>query len=200
MNKLTELEIKRINFINIHTKKMGLGDKIQELISDNGVVGTAVNAVNATKILTLDTQPTIGDTMTIGTKVYTFVASGTATTVGKISIGTDLPTAKIAIIAAINGTDTVNAPHPLVSASAFVANVCTLTALLGGVAGNLVALTETFTAATNVFASVTLTGGIDGTVGTVGKTMIDNTYLYVSVADNTVSDKNWRRIAIGVTF
>ena len=200
MINLTASQIKRINYINIHTKKMSFGNLLQELIQDNGATGTAINAVKATpQTLTIDIQPTIGDSMTIGAKVYTFVTVGTATTAGKVSIGTDLATAKLAIVAAINGTDGVNKPHPIVSASAFVVNVCTLTALLAGASGNI-AITETFTAVTNIFSAVTLTGGIDGTIGTVGKTLIDDTYLYVCVADNTVADKNWRRIAIGVTY
>ena len=200
MAKLTELQILRINRINTHTKKMGFGSMLQDLISDSGTVGTAINAVNATaQTLTITTQPIVGDTMTIGAKVYTFVASGTAVADGEVSIGTSLSTAKLAIVAAINGTDTINKAHPLISASTFVVNVCTITALLAGVAGN-VAITETFDAVTNVFDAVTLAGGIDGTIGTVGKTIIDDVYLYVCVADNTVSGKNWRRISIGSVY
>jgi len=200
MNNLTELEILRLNRINTHTKKMGFGNKIQELFQDNGIIGTAINAVNATaETLTIAAQPTIGDTMTIGTKVYTFTTPETAITEGTISIGTDLATAKLAIVAAINGTDGVNTAHPNISASVFVVNVCTITPLLAGVSGN-VAMTETFTAITNIFSAVTLAGGIDGTIGTVGKLIIDNTYLYVCISDNTVSDKNWRRIAVGSVY
>jgi hypothetical protein len=200
MNILTELQIQRINNININTKKMGLGTMIQSLIEDNGVTGTAVNAVNATAgTLTITAQPTIGDTMTIGTKMYTFTTPALAITEGKISIGTTLATAKLAIVAAIMGTDTVNTAHPLVSASAFVVDVCTITPLVSGVSGN-VALTETFTATTNIFSAVALAGGINGTIGTVGKTLIDATYLYMCIADNTVSGKNWRRISLGSVY
>jgi len=200
MNKLNASQLTRINHINRHTKLMGFGNIIQELIGGSRTVGTAVNAVNATRTLTIDTQPTIGNVMTISTKVYTFVASGTATTVGKVSIGTDLATAKLAIVAAINGTDGVNAAHPLVSASAFVTNVCTLTALVAGVAANSIITTKTFTAGTNLFSGATLSGGIDGTIGKIDQSLIDNTYLYLCVADNTISDKNWRRIAIGSAY
>lgn len=200
MNNLTALQIQRINNINIHTKKMGLGTMIQSLIEDNGVTGTAVNAVNATAgTLTITAQPTVGDTMTIGTKAYTFTTPALAITEGKISIGTTLATAKLAIVAAIMGTDTVNTAHPLVSASTFVVDTCTITPLVSGVAGN-VALTETFTSTTNIFSAVALAGGINGTIGTVGKTLTDATYLYICVADNTVSGKNWRRIAVGSVY
>jgi hypothetical protein len=40
-------------------------------------------------------------------------------------------------------------------------NVCTLTALVGGVAGNAIATTETYTAVGNVFSAVTLGTGAD---------------------------------------
>ena len=49
---------------------------INEVIPTSGV--TPVNAVAAVGTLTLAAQPTAGDTMTIGTKVYTFVDAGSA--------------------------------------------------------------------------------------------------------------------------
>jgi hypothetical protein len=243
-----------------------LADTAQtKTVATNIAVDITASTTKAARVLTIDTQPTIGDTMTIGAKVYTFVAVGTATSVGKISVGADLAGAKLAIVAAINGTDAFNIPHPSVTAGAFTVNACTLTALVGGVAGNAIATTETFTAGTNIFAGATLaagadctaanaitalvaaitasdtqgvgaadgagdtvdltadvagvvgntitigetmvngafaagavllSGGVDGTVGGIGQTMIDATYLYTSVANNTTADKNWRRIAL----
>jgi len=236
----------------------------------NIAVNIEASATKASRTLTVDTQPTSGNTMTVGTKVYTFVPVGTANADGEISIGADLATAKLAIVAAINGTDSVNDPHPLVSAGAFGANdACILTALLGGSAGTAIATTETFTAETNIFAGATLaggadcsaqnavtalvaaitasdtqgvgavdgdgdtveltadtagtagndivigkvmanatfaggatklSGGVDGTVGLLGDTEVDASYLYVCTADNTVSDKNWRRISVGAAY
>lgn len=113
--------------------------------------------------LTMDTKPLSGDTVTIGTKVFTFVPVGTDTADGEVSIGADLAGAQAALVAAINGTDGVSDPHPLVSAGAFVANACTITALVGGVAGDAIATTETLTAATNIFAAATLGSGADCT-------------------------------------
>jgi len=127
----------------------------------NIAVNISEDATAASCVLTIDTQPTSGDTMTIGEKVYTFVPVGTDTADGEISIGVDLAGAQAAIIAAINGTDAFNDPNPLVSAAAFAANATRISALVGGAAGNLVATTETFTAATNVFADVTLLLGAD---------------------------------------
>lgn len=124
-------------------------------------VNIAANAVKAFINLTVDIQPTSGDKMTIGTKVYTFVPVGTDTADGEISIGADLAEAQANIVAAINGTDGVNTPHPEVVIGAFALNVAIVTALIGGVAGNAIATTETFSAETNVFADDTLGSGAD---------------------------------------
>jgi len=144
------------------------GTDVYEFVTDaaksktvptNIAVDIAANATKASCVLTMDPQPTSGDTVTIGAKTYIFVPVGTANAVGEVSIGADLAGAKTALVAAINGTDGVNSPHPLVSAGAFAANACTITALIGGTVGNVIGTTETFTAVTNIFAAVTLTSG-----------------------------------------
>lgn len=254
------------------------GSDVYEFLADiaqtktvptNKPVDISTYATKASVVLTIDTQPVSGNTMTIGTKVFTFVPAGTATANGEIAIGVDLPTTKINIVAAINGTDSINTPHTLVSAANFVANNCTITALVGGVAGNSIASTETITAGTDIFATATLasgtnctaanaiialvsaittldtqgisavdgtgdtveltakiggvagnnivigkvmanatfagsatklSGGIDGTVGTINQEMVDATYMYRCVADNTTGGKNWRRISLGSAY
>lgn len=237
--------------------------------SSNKAVDITDYAAKATVNLTVDTQPTSGDKMTIGSKVYTFVPDGTDTADGEVSVGTDLASAKLAIVAAINGTDEFNEPHPLVSAAAFAGDVCAITALVGGTSGNSIVSTETFTAGTNVFSAATLgsgddcsaseavtalvaaitaldtqgvgaadgtgdtidltadtageagndislattmtngsftddaealAGGVNGTVGSIHKVMVDSSYLYVCVAENTVAGKNWRRISVGTAY
>lgn len=254
------------------------GSDVYEFLADaaqtkttptNKAVDISTYADKAAVVLTIDTQPVSGNTMTIGTKVFTFVPTGTATGNGEIAIGTDLPATKINIVAAINGTDSINTPHPLVSAANFAANTCTITALVGGVAGNSIASTETITAGTDTFAAVTLllgtnctaanailalvsaittldtqgvsavdgagdtveltakvsgvagnnivigkvmanatfagsatklSAGVDGTVGSINQEMVDATYMYRCVADNTIAGKNWRRISLGSAF
>jgi hypothetical protein len=234
----------------------------------NIAVDITAYTAKATDGLTIDTQPTAGNTMTIGTKVFTFVPDGTANADGEISIGSDLATAQAAIIAAIRGTDGHNVAHTQVTCdAAFLANVLAVTALVGGVAGNTIATTETFTAGTNVFSAATLangtdctaanavtalaaaitasdtqgvggvdgagdtvvltsdikgvvgnaitttenmtngefgtgtlTGGIDGTVGDLGKEYFDANYRYFAIAANTISDNNWRRISLGAVY
>lgn len=165
--------------------------------------GTPVNAVASQGTLTMDTQPTAGDTMTIGTKVYTFTADGTAAADGEIDVGADLADAKTLVVAAINGTDGINTAHTLVTAAAFATNDMVITAKTKGVAGDLIATTETFTAGTNVFDAATLgttTAGVNGTIGTAGQMKYNTTYLYFCSADNTIADANWRRISLGSAY
>lgn len=222
MEALTEREVEQLDDLDIYTKEMAFGSKIQALITglnSNAKEGTPVNAVASAGVLTvsgvvidgetvtinnpeetgsdvyefcadaaqsvtavgniavditasvtassdtltIDTQPISGDTMTIGDVVYTFVPDGTANADGEISVGTDLATAQANIVAAINGTDSINTPNPYVSAGDFAADDSTITALIGGVAGDTIATTETFTAVTNVFSAVNLGSGADCT-------------------------------------
>lgn len=164
--------------------------------------GTPKNAVAAQGTLTVDTQPTADDTMTIGTKVYAFKASATLS--GHIAIAGTLSGTQTNIIAAINGTDSLNTANSLVSAGTFSTNVLTLTARTKGLAGTNIVTTETFTAATNVFNATTLGATTEGVNGTIalngGECYIDDNYLYYCISANTVSDTNWRRISLGSAY
>ncbi len=125
----------------------------------NIAVDITASVTNAVVTLTIDTQPLATDTMTIGNKVYTFVAIAADTEDGKISVGADLAEAQVNIVAAINGSSGFNTPHPLVSAAAFVGNDVVITALVGGTLGNAIDSTQTLTAVTNIFSAATLTTG-----------------------------------------
>lgn len=119
----------------------------------------AASTVNAQGKLTIAVQPTAGETMTIGTRTYVFVANGTADNPGEISIGANVAAAKLNIVAAINGTDGVNTPNSLVTAAAFVSNDCTITAINGGTAGNSVVFTEALAGSGNVMDGSGVLGG-----------------------------------------
>lgn len=141
-----------------------MADEAQEpAVSTDIPVDISAYTTASTINLTVDTQPIAGDKMIIGTKEYTFTAIGANDADGKISVEVDLDGAQAAIVAAINGTDGVNTPNPVAKASAFDAgtDICAITALVGGIAGNAIATTETFTAVTNVFAADKLAGGAD---------------------------------------
>lgn len=253
------------------------GSDIYEFLSDteqtktspsNIAVDITENTVKSTGTLTLAVQPTVGDTMTIGSKVYTFVTAGEADADGEISVGADLAAAKLAVVAAINGDDEMNnTPHPLVTCGDFIANDAVITAKVGGTGGNTISTVETFTNVGNVFgaetlgsgadcsaanaagklilaitesdtqgvagssagsgkvavtadvagvvgnlitvedtlsngsfAAGTLRYGVDGTVGTISQIMIDSSYVYFCVAENTISGKNWRRVSLGSAY
>ena len=145
------------------------GSDVFEFLADTAQTKTApgniaVNitayTVKASGTLTVDTRPTSGDTMLIGAKTFTFVPNGTANAEGEVAIGADLAGAKANIIAAINGTDGWNTPHPLVTIGAFdQSDDAVVTALIGGTAGNAIDTEETFTAETNVFGAGHLASG-----------------------------------------
>lgn len=128
--------------------------------------------------LTLPTQVTDGDTMTIDSKVYTFETTLTNVD-GNIKIGATLAETKRNIVNAINltgnqGTEYayLMTKHPSVSAAEFNGDNCVLTALAGGVPGDSIATTETFTAAGNVFDATTL-GAVQAGVSPTAQEVCD---------------------------
>ena len=172
---------------------------INEKIPTNG---TPVNAVASQGTLVVDTQITATDTIVVGLTEYTFVA-GATDTAGEIGIGANVAAAKLAIVAAINGTDTFNTANTLASAAAFATNDCILTALISGTLGDDVVTTSDFTTGTNLFDAVTLgttTAGVNGTGAINGECQIDDTYLYYCLDVNTIVDANWRRVSLGTAY
>lgn len=136
-------------------------------------------AVASTGTLTVDTNPIEGDTMTIGTTVYTFVDSDDFDTAGEIPIDNTLDETQISIVAAVNGTDGINTAHTLVTMGDFAANDSIITAIEKGTSGDAIATTETFDAVTNIFAAGTLGSGVDADTMTIGT----KTYTFVPTAD-----------------
>ena len=247
-------------------------DAAQSVTPGNIAVNIAASTTKSQGTLSVPIQPVSGETITIGVgageKVYTFVPNGTANAEGEISVGVNVGAAQGNIVAAINGTDGHNTAHTQVSAGAFAVNDSIITALVGGVAGDTIATTETMVGAGNQFdgvtlgttaagvdctntngaialvaadatATVTLTrtdavvtatavtrgaagnsiaiaetmangawaggatelsGGVDGTVGNQWELVVDSNYFYVAIANNTISDRNWRRVALGAAY
>lgn len=130
------------------------------------------NGVAAQGTLTMDTNPTNADTMTVDTKVYTFKTTLTGAD-GEVKIGANVAATQASLVAAFNLTGTPGTDygasmtyHPTVSIAAFATNDAVLTAKTGGTAGNSIATTETFTAGTNVFDAATLGTTTAGAVPT----------------------------------
>lgn len=143
-------------------------DTDSTVTAGNIAIDVSTFATASQGTLTVDTQPIIGDTFTIGvgagSKVYTFVAELDADADGEVGIGADLAAAQLNIVAAINGTDGFNVAHTQVTAGAFAADDSIITAIVPGTPGDLIATTETFFAATNIFDAATLgttTAGVD---------------------------------------
>lgn len=148
-----------------------IGERVYEFDTDSSILGTSDVAIDISGgatasegTLTVDTQVTATDTMTIGTRSWVFVPNGAAGSDGEISVGADLASNQANIVAAINGTDGFNTASTDVTAAAFAANVMTLTAIIPGTAGDAIATTESFSAGSNVFDAATLgtaTAGVD---------------------------------------
>ena len=139
-----------------------LADAAQSLTAPGNLAVDITSYVTGSVVtLTIDTQVTSGDTMTLEGKEYTFVPDGTANADGEVTIGTDLSSCQDAIVAAINGTDSHNDAHPLVSCAAFGGNDAVITALIGGTAGDAYESTSSFTTGTNQFSGVTFASGAD---------------------------------------
>jgi hypothetical protein len=104
--------------------------------------------------------------MILGSKSYIFVPDGTANGEGEISIGSDLATAKVNIVTAINGSDGHNTPNTSVLAADFIGTDCIISALIGGVSGDSIVAEGTFNDILSEFDSETLgttTAGADCT-------------------------------------
>lgn len=127
--------------------------------------------VKASVTLTMDTKPTATDTLTIGARTYTF--QDTLTDVdGNVFIGATLVTAKANLLSAFTLSGTAGTAYAAsmtvnsdVKADPFDGSDASLiTAVTAGNTGNALVSTETFTAGTNVFDTVTLVGGEDSII------------------------------------
>jgi len=137
----------------------------------NGFVGNSAsgfkifssNNLPTSVALTMDTQPSNLDTTTIAGVTWTWVTDGTAAAAGEVNIGANNADAQAIFVTAVNGTTPPNVgdyvdvtaanrrllQNGVVACGAFAANVATITGR------TLLNPSETFTAGTNVFGTVT---------------------------------------------
>lgn len=133
-----------------------------------GILALAVRGGStgfATGTVTFSTAvPAADDNVSVGGVTYTFKAAPTPPATldpGQVAIGGTLAATATNLAAAVNGTDGVNAPNPLVTASANSA-VVTFTAIEPGDEGNAITLAKTAATGANVTVSgATLSGGDD---------------------------------------
>lgn len=140
---------------------------------------TAIVAdVFATGTLTASANVADGDTVTVGTTVYTF-ETGTIDTAYEVLVGATASDSLDNLIAAVNGAagagtlyGTGTVANTDATAVAGAGDTVDFTAIAPGTAGNSVATTEV--SATLSFGSATLTGGTNGTI-TVAEDLLDET-------------------------
>lgn len=156
------------------------------------VSGAPVAPVAATGTLTIATQPTAADTITISqgdvTEVYTFVE--VAEDDFDVALGLDVNATQTALAAVINDHSA------LVTAGAFADNDSVITAKVKGVIGNTIATTSELTAETDGFSAENLSGGVDGTAGLDGQIRYAADKIYVSVGVSTTAVSNWKSAAL----
>lgn len=159
--------------------------------------GTDGNAIASTETFTDLTDA--WDAAVLGT-----TTAGALLVDGQIGIGANEAATKLSIVAAINGTDLVNTAHTQVTVVAFATDDMVITAILLGVAGDLIATTQTLTHASNIFDAATLgttQAGVDGTPGAAGQAMIDASYLYYCLSEvESIQNNNWRRVSLGSVY
>lgn len=140
-------------------------------IAESTIGVTPDNSAKATGTLTGTANLSDGDTVTLGTKVYTFESSLTNVD-GHVKIGASLTATLLNFKNAINldagtpGTDyaTATTEHPTIEATASNATTVSLRAKSAGTAGNSLATTETSTNAS--FGGATLSGGANSSTTT----------------------------------
>lgn len=169
----------------------------------NGFRVYTSNNLKYSVTLTMDTQPTNLDTITVYGVTWTWVTDGTAANPGEINIGADLADAKAILVSAINGTappavgDYVDVSvanrrvyqNAQVTEAAFGGNLSVFTAF------GKISASETFTAATNVFGTET-SNLLFGRMGAISLAMQMMPDLYIreeplQLAKNYITHTLW---------
>jgi hypothetical protein len=163
-------------------------------------------ATAADEILVLGEKPPDGDTVTIDKRTYTLVDALTEPAVAdEVLIGASAETCIDNLVTAINVgasglvVSTGTLAHALVTAVKKDSDEMTVTAKTKGIAGNSIALDSDFDSGSNLWtaSAEALSGGIDGTVGAVGKIVFDNNNLYLAVTSCSISDSSgWKTVAL----
>jgi hypothetical protein len=153
-------------------------NRAMELLATLGAIGNYIagtlpgawsvsgsnTGTRASGTLTLTANPAAGETVTIGTKVYTF-AETVGTTANRVLIGATASDTLDNLIAAVNGgagSGTVygsgTVAHTLVTAAAGSGDTAVITAVAYSSSGNSIATTETL--ANGSWGGSTLSGGV----------------------------------------
>jgi flagellin len=169
----------------------------------NGTAGNALASVGNGGTFTFGAATlaggVAGDTVTVGSKTYTFVTAfsntATANEVISSSEATGLANLAAATNAAAGSGTTYSASTTInanVSAGTSTGTTLTFTALTKGTGGNAIASTET---GAGSFASATLTGGVAGSTVTVGA----QTYKFVAALSGAANEVLVGSLAVSLT-
>lgn len=151
-----------------------------------GAFGSDISAITALAGGTAGDAIKTTSTFTTGTNKF-----GAATLGG----GADCvkADAKTALLAALENSE-------IASGVTGEGDTLTIAAKTKGTAGDEIAISTDMANGSFANDATTLGGGVNGTVGTQWQTYVDASYLYVCIAENTISDANWRRIDLGSAY
>lgn len=161
------------------------------LLNERLILGVPVDPVQAEIVLTIATNPTKNNTVTIGSEVYTFVES-VATHPLDVIIGEDVAATQVSL-------KTLLDTSALVTAGEWGSDAITLTAKTAGVIGNNLGYSVSFEeGVTDGFAEDMAVDGVDGTVASAPTFMVDGEghVLYVAEKDCTTAVSNWKSVAL----
>lgn len=137
------------------------------------------------------------------------LANGADPVVDEILIGNNADTTLANIKKAINGetgegtnysTGTVANEDVIAGTVNTTAHTVALLAIVKGVVGDDIEVSEDSAHLTFGEEVTTLSDGVDGTPGTKGEKVFTSTYEYTCIADNTINDANWRRVSLGTAY
>lgn len=161
---------------------------------------STVTLGSATGTLTWDNSagPSNNDTVTIGSKTYTFKTALTPTE-GEVLLNGGGDAALLNLIRAINHTGTPDTDYKCAAAntqvsaaSSVTAHAFAITALSAGLAGNSIATTET--SANLAWGAATLSGGETISItGTIADTTFTRPAQQVTVGEFPTGNTNWSR-------
>ncbi len=173
---------------------------------------TATTNTNTTQLFEAKTAGLDGN-LIASTETAATLSWGAATLVGAtgglaegdVNLGSTADATLLNLIRAINHTGTNGTDYKCAlahtqvdAASSVTSHAFAVSALAGGVAGNLIAVLEDSTHLDWTGTSNLLTGGVDATLGAIGDELIDydSGYIYKAVADVTASSTSgWLRYA-----
>ncbi|KND49811.1 MAG: hypothetical protein AB203_01840 [Parcubacteria bacterium C7867-008] len=145
-----------------HSPQRGWAHMSIQPLQTEGIAAGSYPPVKAQGTLSIPVNPINGETITIGSRVYTFQDTLTNSD-GNVKIGGSAIETQANLVAAVNLIGTPGTQYALatkvnedVTIDTFVGNNAVVTAKTAGVVGNSIATTETMAGAGNQFNGVTL--------------------------------------------